>query len=112
MFPDMSDVLSGFSETIKFAVVSKAIVDYEVSETKSSIEYFTGVKQPLSAQKLRVKPEGQRTWRWWTMWSTKQLKLDDIIKDNCNREYRVMESSDWREAGHFVYELIEQAVPV
>ena len=112
MFPDMSDVLSGFSETIQFAVVSKAIVDYELSETKASIEYSTGVKQPLPSQKLRVKPEGQRTWRWWTMWSTKQLKLDDIIKDNCNREYRVMESSDWREAGHFVYEIVEQAVPV
>lgn len=110
MFPNMTDGLAGFGEPIQFAVVSKTAVDYEASESLSSVSWMTGVKQPLPAQALRIKPEGQRTWKWWKVWTNQALKLDDEIQDSCRRQYRVMEKSDWNEAGFYEYEFAEKAV--
>jgi len=111
MMPDMSDAISGFAEDIQFAVNSKTVVDYEVVESRSSVEWTDGSLQPLPPQELRIKPEGQRTWKWWLMYTTKSLKLDDILQDNCRRQYRVMEKTDWNAAGFYVYQLTEQAIP-
>ena len=110
MFPDMTDVLAGFTKPFRFAVISKTVVDYEVSEAKATLEWATGVRQPLTPQQLRIKPEGQRSWKWWTLWTSKRLKVDDVIQDESNRQYRIMEVSDWTEAGHLKFELMEQAV--
>lgn len=110
MFPDMMDALSGFGKTLQFSVISKTVVDYEVSETNADIDNFIGVAQPITPQQLRIKPEGQRSWKWWTLWTKKRLKVDDVIKDSTCRQYRVVEIEDWSDAGYFKYELQEQAV--
>jgi hypothetical protein len=106
----MTDALAGFGETIQFAVVSKTAVDYEVTETLASVAWITGVKQPLPPQALKIKPEGQRSWKWWSFWTNQSLKVDDEIQDSCKRRYKVMEKSDWSEGGYFHYELTEKAV--
>jgi len=110
MLPDMSDALSGFGKRIQLAVISKAKVDYDVTETKILTEWFTAIAQPITPQQLRIKPEGQRTWKWWTVWTTKALKLDDEVKDNSDRQYRVMDVTDWSEAGYRKYELTEKPI--
>jgi hypothetical protein len=108
MFPTMRDVLAGFGRRNQFARVSKTAVDYEVSETKASVQWFVGVFQPIPTRKLIVKPEGQRTWKWWTLWTNQSLNLDDIVQDQCNKQFRVMSVEDWGEAGYYTYELAEQ----
>ena len=107
----MKDALAGFSEPVQFAVVSKTVVDYKAVNSFSSVAWLTGSMQPLPAQALKVKPEGQRTWKWWKLWTDQQLKLNDEIQDKCGRRYKVMEVSDWRDSGYFEYELMEKAIP-
>ena len=110
MMPDMASTLFGLTTPIQFAVVSKTMVDYEVSESKAAVRWMDGQCQPLPPQQLKVKPEGQRTWKWWLMYTTEDLKLDDILQDDCKRQYRVMEKTDWSQAGYYAYELTEKAV--
>lgn len=108
MIPSMKDAFSGTSRRIKFARLRKTAVDYEVSESKAEVDWFYGNIQPLPPQRLIIKSEGQRQWKWWTIWSSAELHLDDLIKDNRGKEYRVMENSDWGQAGFFGYEAAEQ----
>lgn len=104
----MKDALFGFTRRVELARVSKASVDHEVVETKADVKWFSAVLQPLSPQKLQVKPEGQRQWKFWDAWSTESLINDDIVKDRCQKEYRVMSRQDWSEAGYYFYELVEK----
>lgn len=110
MFPSMRDVLSGFTRRNQFAVVTKTVSDFEAVESKAAVAWFSGSFQPLPSQRLTLKPEGQRTWKWWTLWTTQKLKLDDVVKDRCNKEYRVLSVSDWFEAGYYQYDLAEQPI--
>ncbi len=110
MFPSMKDALAGFGRRNQFAIISKTMVDFESVEAMASVTWFTGTFQPLPPQALLIKPEGQRTWKWWALWTSVKLKLDDIVQDRCNKQYRVLSVSDWNEAGYYQYELAEKAV--
>lgn len=104
----VSDALFGLTDTAQFAIIRKEAVDGEVVETKADIEYFQGVLQPLPPRKLLIKPEGQRTWKWWTLWTEQALALDNQIKDENGVLFRVLAVSDWRRAGgYFEYDLAE-----
>ena len=64
-FPDVSDAFWGWTSPVTLQLVTQTIVDYEAVETAAGAVAFQGVLQPMPAQKLLVKPEGQRTWKWW-----------------------------------------------
>lgn len=108
MFPNMKDAFFGFTDRAQFARVSKASVDHEVVETKAEVVWFSGVFEPISPQRLERKPEGQRNWKFWDLWTTEKLVNDDIIQDACNKQYRVSSNQDWRKGGYYFYELVEQ----
>ena len=67
-----------------------------------------GVVQPLSAQQLAIKPEGQRAWIWLSVYCLPDLVLQpsDIIVYNCLR-YRVMAKHDYTMHGFIHYEIVE-----
>lgn len=109
MIPNMKDALSGFTRRMQFATVSKTATDYESAETKASVAWFSANVQPITPQRLQMKPEGQRTWKFLDAWTTQLLNVDDIVKDRCQKEYRVLSKQDWSEAGFYQYELTEQA---
>ena len=106
-FPDMSEVVDSFSETIKFACIGKSIDDFEIVEKTKDVVEFEGVMQPIPARKLAIKPEGQRSWKWWTLWTETLLNLDDVVRDEDGRQYRVMTQSDWRRGGYLQYEIVQ-----
>jgi len=108
MIPNMKSVIAGFSTTAQFAVVSKAAVDFQSQETLVETKWFGGVFQPLPERQLLIKPEGERTWMWWTLVCKENLLLDWIVKDQCGKEYRVMSRSDWHHAGFYEYQLVEK----
>lgn len=103
--PQMGEVLPSWFQTLTFDVITKSLVDYEVVETTSTIT-TQGVRQPMSAQQLAIKPEGQRAWRWETIHCLPDvvLKIDDVIIFNDIR-YRVAHRWDWREYGYVEYEI-------
>ena len=106
-FPDMSEVVDSFSETIKFACIGKAVEDFENVETTKDVVEFEGVLQPIPPRKLTIKPEGQRSWKWYTLWTEILLNLDDVVRDDEGRQYQVMVQTDGRRGGYLEYEIVQ-----
>lgn len=107
MLPRVSSALSAWQQRFSFEVVRKSIVDFEVKEVKTRVD-FRGVITSLNARQLELKPEGQRAWRWWEIHSATniELKPDDIVTWKC-RKYRVMAQQDWSDYGYWRYEIAE-----
>jgi len=105
--PQVGEVLPSWFQTLTFELVTKSLIDYEVQETLQTIT-TQGVRQPMSAQQLAIKPEGQRAWKWETMHCLPDVKLrvDDIILFN-GVKYRVMERWDWSEYGYLEYHICQ-----
>lgn len=105
--PQVGDVLPYWFQPLTFDLVTKSIFNYEVEEIIVTIT-TQGVRQPMTAQQLSIKPEGQRAWKWETIHCLPDVKLriDDIIIFNGVR-YRVMQRWDWSEYGYLQYEICQ-----
>lgn len=105
----MDEAFWDWTNAVNFQVVQKAVADYEATEAPIILESFDGVLEPVHPRALLVKPEGQRVWKWWQMWSTKNLELNAIIQDQTGKQYRVMSTSDWNMGGgnYKQYELVQ-----
>lgn len=108
--PDVSEALFEFADPVKFTRVVKTATDGVVVETPDGVLQsipFMAVVEPISAQRLMVKPEGQRSWTWLTLWTTQKLKLDDLIVTADLKRFRVMSVADWSKAGYYFYEITQ-----
>ena len=105
--PQVGDVLPSWFQTLTFYLVTKVLVNFEVEETTLTIS-TKGVRQPMSAQQLSIKPEGQRAWKWETLHCLPdvKLKVDDIVIFD-GVKYRVMQRWDWTEYGYMQYEICQ-----
>ncbi len=108
--PDVSGALLNWFQRLYFTKIEKTIVDFDLVESEQEYSAM-GVRQPMSAQKLSMKPEGQRAWKWETIHALPDTILapDEIIKF-LNVRYRVMEKLDWKEYGFVEYHIIEDFV--
>ena len=106
--PNMSDVIGNWFQLLTFDKVIKTIVNFNVVETTTPL-MFQGVFQPFTKQKLMMKPEGQRLWKWFMVhaWPTLILNPDDVIIDQSGTQYRVMEKNDLKEYGFVEYDLVQ-----
>lgn len=91
--PDMADALDGLGETVSLIVVSKGIGHFEVIEKEEAPIRFEGVLQPLTAMELKIKPEGQRQWKLWHLWTTERLEFDWIVQTEDGIKLRVLPSA-------------------
>lgn len=103
--PDLSSALPGIFYPITAVTITKTPVDGIVQEIETSVA-TKGVIQPLTAQEVAMKPEGQRTWKWMDLHCLPDLilKPDDIVEIDALR-YRVMAVYDLRQYGFMHYEL-------
>ena len=110
---DVSDALWDICEFERIQVVKKTVQDFELVESVSdrSPIYIEGSLQPMNARELLIKPEGQRSWRWWTLWTTEKLELDWVVIDRNGSHFRIMNSNDWEASGYFQYQLTEGPTP-
>lgn len=111
MMPQMQATIFGLEETMQFQIVVKSVNGADIAESSKTPQnvplWFEGSLQPLHPRELLVKPEGQRAWKWWTLFTDLELQKDWVITDIDGIKYRVMSSSDWRNAGFRQYQLIE-----
>lgn len=109
MMPSLKTAIYGFEETMQFQIVKKTVVDHDLVESsKVPVHlWFEGNLQPLNPRELLVKTEGERKFKWWTLFAEIDLEVDTIVKDQEGSVYRVMSSSDWKQADFHIYQLIE-----
>jgi hypothetical protein len=106
--PNMRDVLYGWFMPLALTIVRKITQDFQTREVEVQHE-TRGVIQPMSTAKLAIKPEGERTWKWWTVHATTDLVLqtDDVIIPRGKPRLRIMGQGDWSNSGFVVYEAVE-----
>ncbi|MDE2019615.1 MAG: hypothetical protein KGJ13_04690 [Patescibacteria group bacterium] len=95
MIPNVLDGVADFQVRLRLARVTKTQSDYDTIETSTDLHYFSAIIQPIPPTRLLVKPEGQRTWKWFRLWAQERLKLDDYVADGNGKQYRVMTKQDW-----------------
>jgi len=103
----MSGTVSDWFQRLMFTKIQKSIVNFNLVESEQEYS-FMGVVQPASAQALMVKPEGQRSWKWYTVhaWPALVLAPDEIIMFLGVR-YRVMEKLDYTPYGYVEYQIVQ-----
>jgi hypothetical protein len=109
MLPNVKEALKGWTKRVQFTIIKKKVTDFEVQEDTVTSPKISAMMQPVTAQKLLLKPEGQRQWKWWSIWTDTKMKLqlDWTLKDNQGKTYRIMEFTDWKDSGYYAYELVE-----
>lgn len=105
--PQVGEVLPSWFQPLTFDIITKSLVDYEVQEVIVPVS-TQGVRQPMTAQQIAIKPEGQRAWRWETLHCLPNvpLRIDDIVVFG-EKRYRVMQKWDWSEYGYYEFHICE-----
>lgn len=105
--PNMAGALYEWLQAMQFQLITKTVVNFQVVETATALD-FNGVWQPFSAEQLKLKPEGQRSWSWWMLHSLTEISLqnDDVVEYS-GKNFRVMEQNDYACYGYFEYHLVE-----
>ena len=104
-FPNVAAAFGRFGQDIQLEVAVATPVNGQVTKTVMERVIIQGSLQPMPPQKVNLKPEGEREWMWWTLWTRKKLDAGQTLKDMENRTFRVMNVQDW--GVHFVCELTE-----
>lgn len=105
----MADALAGWGTRITFKLAQKVIADFEAVEKPITDVRFNGVLEPIPPRKLMVKPEGERNWKWYTMWSRRLIPNGETVIDDRGLSYRIMSNSPWRHGGFNEYEMVQEA---
>lgn len=105
-FPNMLDGMSEWSNTLTFKITTQTISDFQATETTESVK-FKGVLYPQTSQQLISKPEGQRSWKWWTLLTAYNLKVSDILTDTNGVEYKIVKKNDFSSSGYSEYEIAQ-----
>ncbi len=108
-FPIMAEAMDGMMIQVQFALLNKTQQNFDTIETIKKVAYFLGSLQPLHPRALLVKPEGQRQWKWWKLWTATALPVDSYVMDAQGRQYRVMSSQDWSQASYREYDCVESS---
>lgn len=105
--PDVSGGLKDYFQPMTFTLVGKQVVDFQALETPTNVT-FQGVIQPFSERQLLLKPEGQRSWTWYTLHADPVLTLqtDDVVL-YLGVQTRVMSRKDFTIYGYVEYTLVQ-----
>ena len=105
--PDVSGALQDYYQAMTFSPLVKTVAGFQVVETPNPI-HFRGMIQPLTERQLFLKPEGQRAWTWFLLYSdpTLTLNVDDVMLWN-GIQTRVMARKDYNLYGYMEYHLVQ-----
>lgn len=105
--PNVSGAMQGWFQPMQFTRVTKTVENFVVVETAETIN-FRGVWQPLSARQLSMKPEGQRSWKWFKVHAEiGTILVPDEVITYLGNQYRVEAHADFSLYGFVDYDLVE-----
>jgi hypothetical protein len=105
--PDVSGALKDYYQPLIFEQLTKTVSGFQVVETTTPIQ-FRGLIQPFTSRQLMLRPEGERAWTWFTLFSDPVLTLqvDDVVVWN-GKQTRVMSRTDFSLYGYVTYSLVQ-----
>lgn len=62
--PQMSAAFAGWKSRLTFEKITQTVVDGWIQETRTPVTVMA-TWQPLSAEDIKLKPEGQWSWSWF-----------------------------------------------
>lgn len=110
MMPNVNKAIFGLGQRVQFTIVQKKVVDYEEVDNRMAVRETVGSLQPFPDRELEMMPEGQRKWKHWTYYTQDKLELDWELCDLAGKQYRVVSTQDWSQAGYVRYVLTEQPI--
>lgn len=108
MFPQVSSVFFNWTDAIQMKVIKKEAVDFELFEGTLAVVEFEAVIQAMKSKDVDRKPENERIWKWWNMWSTENFPSDTVVQDPDGVQFRIQRTTDWSRGGFYVAEMTEQ----
>lgn len=108
-FPDVSEALWEWTDPTVFKRVTKTVANGKVTESIGGVYQgvFEAVLQPFPIRRLMMKPEGERSWKYWLIWTETTLEMDEVVVDPNGQKFRVMGVGDWIGGGYREYELVQ-----
>lgn len=106
--PQVTAAITGWFKPMTFGVTVKTNVDFLTVDEITDVS-CQGVWQPFTDQQLAIKPEGERSWKWFMIHSDPSLVLttdDQIQYQGVN--YDVMGKKDYKEYGYVQYEVVNK----
>lgn len=105
--PNLGGALLDWFQYLTFTPVVKTVVAFQALETGTPVSFW-GIVMPMTGRQLAMKPEGERSWNWITIYaqSVLPLKPDDVIIF-LNIQYRVMGSKSFQLYSYVTYDLVE-----
>jgi len=106
--PQLSNPVKSWSVPLTLNKITQNIIEGDVVITETKID-FQGTVQPLTAEQLQFRPEGERSWKHlWIHCVAGSLNLNTQDKIIFNNErYKVLEVKDYSLYGYIEYMVIE-----
>lgn len=95
-----------YAKRASCVIIEQEISDFESLEVPRDAKRGGFFFAPMPPQRLAIKPEGQRNWKWWNATGPLRLQNGWFIKRD-KKLFEVMELTDWSQAGVYVYEVAE-----
>ena len=110
MFPQMGSVMFNWSDAVQMKIIQKVAVDFESQENVLAVVTVDMMLQVMKSRDVDRKPEGERQWRWFSGWSTTEVKPDTVLQDPNGIQFRVTAVDDWGQAGFWKCDLAQQPI--
>lgn len=107
--PKVSGALRGWTKKRMVRIITKTYQNY-IQQIRAEIVMMDIFIAPLQPEKVRRKPEEQRSWKWYdivTKSSNRPLKIDDQVQVN-GIVYSIDSVQPWDEGGYRRYEATEK----
>lgn len=106
--PNVSEVMNGWEVSMTANYVTQSVVDGAVVDTEVN-KPIKGISQPLKAEEIALKDEGQRMWNWVLVQVREtiygELYPTQILIIN-NIRHKIMAKKDWTLDGYREYHVI------
>lgn len=106
--PNLTIALNGWELPIEANFITQENKDGVITDI-SNTKRIKGVIQPMSAETVQIKPEGQRAWAWYIVHVRPQydrLRVEQKITIK-NEIYKIMEVKNFLPYGYMEYHVIK-----